>query len=142
MTIEQRSEIDAQWHDAIGEWLFGCDICQDVCPHNQLTERSAALPIAPWTHDRLGVVAVLDVLQWTPQRREAKIAGTAMTRATLDMIRRNACIVAGGMAGHADLEHIRSLLEAIASAADELEMVRGAAREAIRRLDASSRSKC
>ena len=140
MTIEQRSEIDVQWHDAIGDWLFGCDICQDVCPHNQLTERSAALPRAPWTRDRLGLVPVLDVLEWTPQRREAKIAGTAVTRATLDMMRRNACIVAGGMAGHADLDSIRSVLEAIANAADEPEMVRDAAREAIRRLDASLRS--
>ncbi len=35
LTIEHRSEIDPQFHSGIGDWLFGCDICQDVCPWNK-----------------------------------------------------------------------------------------------------------
>ncbi len=34
-TIEQREEIPETLREPIGEWLFGCDICQQVCPWNQ-----------------------------------------------------------------------------------------------------------
>src|SRR5262249_20142541 len=34
LTIEHRGEIDPALHEGIGDWLFGCDVCQEVCPHN------------------------------------------------------------------------------------------------------------
>lgn len=34
-TIELRDEIPEQYHDKLGNWIFGCDICQDVCPWNR-----------------------------------------------------------------------------------------------------------
>ncbi len=35
LTIEHRGEIPPDLHAPIGDWLYGCDICQDVCPHNR-----------------------------------------------------------------------------------------------------------
>ena len=35
LTIELKGEIPAEWHAAIGELIYGCDICQDVCPWNE-----------------------------------------------------------------------------------------------------------
>jgi epoxyqueuosine reductase len=35
VTIEHRGAFDATQRDLPGEWLFGCDVCQDVCPWNQ-----------------------------------------------------------------------------------------------------------
>jgi len=34
-TIELRDEIPSEYHDKLGNWIFGCDICQDVCPWNR-----------------------------------------------------------------------------------------------------------
>jgi epoxyqueuosine reductase len=34
LTIEHRGEFDAKQRAQVGDWLFGCDVCQDVCPWN------------------------------------------------------------------------------------------------------------
>lgn len=34
-TIELREQIPAEYHEQMGQWIFGCDICQDVCPWNR-----------------------------------------------------------------------------------------------------------
>jgi epoxyqueuosine reductase len=34
-TIELRDEIPSEYHSALGNWMYGCDICQDVCPWNR-----------------------------------------------------------------------------------------------------------
>jgi epoxyqueuosine reductase len=36
-TIELRESIPAAYHDKMSEWIFGCDICQDVCPWNRFS---------------------------------------------------------------------------------------------------------
>ncbi|HKJ45989.1 MAG TPA: tRNA epoxyqueuosine(34) reductase QueG [Balneolales bacterium] len=35
LTIELRDQIPEEYHEQMGEWMFGCDICQDVCPWNR-----------------------------------------------------------------------------------------------------------
>ncbi len=98
LTIERRAEIAPQFHEAIGDRLFGCDICQEVCPHNsprgpeQLGEHGATV------HDRYGTgpasFDLLEVMGWDAADRAAALKGTAMKRATLEMWHRNAEICA------------------------------------------------
>ncbi len=38
LTIELRDEIPAEFKEQMGGWMFGCDICQDVCPWNRFSE--------------------------------------------------------------------------------------------------------
>lgn len=35
LTIELREAIPAEYHQKMGEWMYGCDVCQDVCPWNR-----------------------------------------------------------------------------------------------------------
>jgi epoxyqueuosine reductase len=44
LTIEHRGEIDAALRPHFTEWLFGCDACQEACPHNQKRSRQASGP--------------------------------------------------------------------------------------------------
>jgi epoxyqueuosine reductase len=91
LTIEHRDDIPPELQPAIGEWLFGCDICQDVCPWNN----DAPLSLHPEFQSRLGS-ANLDlnaVLKWDDETYRASLRGSAMKRVKLPVLQRNAKIV-------------------------------------------------
>ncbi|HEV8240911.1 MAG TPA: tRNA epoxyqueuosine(34) reductase QueG [Thermoanaerobaculia bacterium] len=90
-TIEHRGAFDAEAAAMVGDWVFGCDVCQEVCPWNR---RRHALP--PADHPELRL---------PPERRELDLAGllsmsrdeyverfrgSAMKRARLEGLQRNA----------------------------------------------------
>ncbi len=106
-TIEHRGEaetipIDVQ--AGIGEWMFGCDICQEVCPWNRK---------APWATDPLvqprealasGSLDAVEVLGWTPEVYRETLRGSAMKRVKLPQLQRNARIVLNNITNQASGE--------------------------------------
>ncbi len=92
LTIEHRDPIEPELAAKIGDWIYGCDICQEVCPHNspKLDAGSAndAYESDRWCFD------LLEVIGWDEAARRAAFVGSAMKRAKLDMMHRNAKIVA------------------------------------------------
>ncbi len=138
LTIEHRSPIDGRFHEAMGAWVFGCDVCQEVCPHNsprepeQLPEggrtRHAAYEPTREPADRFDL---LEVLGWNAEDRSRVLSKSAMKRATLAMWRRNVAIAAGNALRSNDLPDLRARLTSIAADDTEDPMVRDAARQAL-----------
>jgi epoxyqueuosine reductase len=89
LTIEHRGVLTPPEHDQIGEWLFGCDICQDVCPWNvrfaRATSDPAFTPRSETAHPDLVELLSLDAVQF-----EARYGDTAFARASNDGMHRNA----------------------------------------------------
>ena len=86
-TIELRApELPAEM-DLAG-WLYGCDICQDVCPWNRFEQATSEARFEP----REGNVDVEleEVLELTPEDYAARYRGSAMKRAKLAGLQRNA----------------------------------------------------
>ncbi|MBC8202452.1 MAG: tRNA epoxyqueuosine(34) reductase QueG [Planctomycetes bacterium] len=107
LTIEHRSEIDPKYHKAMGQWIFGCDICQEVCPHNQLTEKTISAEVHSDYESKGSSLDLLEVLHWTEEDRRKAFQGSAMKRAKLDMMQRNAAIAASNYLSHNDDEALR-----------------------------------
>ena len=87
LTIERRGELPEPMTSQIGSHVYGCDVCQEVCPWNQLAPVSpdpAWQPRPAW--DRPGLDA-LDAM--SDDEMSAALAGSAMRRAKPDGLRRN-----------------------------------------------------
>lgn len=99
LTIEKRSQLSEQERIAIGDWLFGCDICQDVCPFNNYSLRkevSADIEELSEEHGVGQMLSLADVLSIRSHDQfVARYAGTAIMRAKREGLLRNAAIVAG-----------------------------------------------
>jgi epoxyqueuosine reductase len=88
LTIEHRSEIPEQSRGPRGQ-VFGCDICQQVCPYNG---PAAPVNIEPDAQPRwpAGEVDCRHILAWSPADWDAIMRGRALRRATFEMWQRNA----------------------------------------------------
>jgi epoxyqueuosine reductase len=92
LTIEHRADFTAAERDSVGEWLFGCDVCQDVCPWNV---RFAQVTSDPEWPRRADVAAPdLDALLQADEETFARRWGdTPFERPGAAGMRRNAAAV-------------------------------------------------
>jgi epoxyqueuosine reductase len=96
LTIELRDAIPEQLRGDIGEWVFGCDVCQQACPYNSKAPPSAEPAFAPGP--QADGLDLQQMLCWTQPTRNKVVKGTAMARAKLAMMRRNAAVAMGNLA--------------------------------------------
>jgi epoxyqueuosine reductase len=99
-TIEARGPIPEALREGQGDWLFGCDVCQEVCPWN-LRERRSVPPdplglrarVGPrdaWRSPALAWLLALEEDEWRAATR-----GTALRRTRYRGLLRNALVTAG-----------------------------------------------
>lgn len=88
LTIEHRGTIPLELHELMGDWLFGCDICQEVCPWNRFAGEGA-LP-----HDAsLAALDCNEILAMSEDQYRTRFRGTPLLRTKREGLRRNAAIV-------------------------------------------------
>jgi len=93
LTIEIKGSMPEPLREHAGRHVYGCDICQDVCPWNM---QAAASPAAEW-QPRAGLDAprLADLWRRSDDDLKALTTGSAMTRARLSGLRRNLAVAIG-----------------------------------------------
>jgi epoxyqueuosine reductase len=100
LTIEHRSAIASEFHAALTDHIYGCDVCQEVCPWNekfaQPVREPRFAPRAPVAREgalRSALDLAEAILAMEEDDYRAAFRGSAMTRAKLAGLQRNATIV-------------------------------------------------
>jgi epoxyqueuosine reductase len=89
-TIEQRTAIAGEFRGPLADHLFGCDICQEVCPWNRFAG-PGSLPTRP----DLVQLDAREILAMDESAFKSRFRGTALERARRSGLRRNAALVLG-----------------------------------------------
>ena len=100
LTIEHRGPIPVELRPKMLDWVFGCDICQDVCPVNRnspigdsaIWKQQPDGETSPAYPDTLDLV---DLLRITEEEFRQRFKGSPILRAKREGLQRNACIALG-----------------------------------------------
>ena len=95
-TIENRGPIPHDLRPLIGDWVFGCDICQEYCPVGR-GGATAPLPQLAPADSEAAAPALLPLLDLTEEQFRQRFAGRAIMRTKRDGLVRNACVVLGNL---------------------------------------------
>jgi epoxyqueuosine reductase len=101
LTIELKGPIPAEFHAPLANHVYGCDICQDVCPYNEAGPQShdPAWQARP-SFDR---PSLLDLWQKPDSELRALMKGSPMTRAKVAGLRRNLAVAIANSGGPVEL---------------------------------------
>lgn len=92
LTIEVEGPIPGEQRAHVGSHLFGCDICQEVCPWNLAPATTEDAAWQPRTRDG---ARASELWQRTDQELHGYVRGSAMTHTSLARLRRNLALVIG-----------------------------------------------
>ena len=105
LTIEHRGALADEAARAVDDWLFGCDVCQEVCPWNQGTTVARDPDLAP--ADALRRTSLAEVARMDEAAFKERFAGTALLRARRGGLVRNALLLGARRGDDATIEAAR-----------------------------------
>ena len=134
LTIENRGPIPQDLRPQMLDWVFGCDICQEVCPVNRKAstgnprlwnragesiQRRDPQDIgghtdngpAPARNGGLELLDLVELLRMSEGDFRERFKGTPIMRAKWDGMRRNACVALGNLAAPESVPALRDALE-------------------------------
>jgi epoxyqueuosine reductase len=118
--------IPIELRPGLGDWGFGCDLCQEVCPWNSKAPRSTEEQFAP--RSGMNPAGAVELLRLTEPEFRARFGRTPLARSGRGGLLRNAAIVLGNSGDRSQLPALYAALD------DEAPLVRGAAVWAISQL--------
>lgn len=99
LTIEFRGDIPPHLRDRLGDWVYGCDICQEVCPWNRFARPTAAAEFLPASPERARL-PLTDLLSLDEASFRRRFGDSPIARLGLERWRRNArALFTGGKDG-------------------------------------------
>lgn len=127
LTIEHRGPIPHELRPLIGDWVFGCDLCQEVCPWNRHSKTATEPAFAP-RPDRV-YPDLVGLLSLSQEAFSARFKGSAIKRTKRHGLARNAAIALGNARDPATVPALATAL-----IQDPEPVVRGAAAWALGRI--------
>jgi epoxyqueuosine reductase len=107
-TIESRESIPRHLRGKFGDWVFGCDMCQDICPYTGAARTVDEPSFVPRTIDH-----AFPPLHWLVSMCEEEFrdefSGTAVMRARWQGMVRNALVALGNIGTDTDLDLLESI---------------------------------
>ena len=126
LTIELRGPVPEALREPMGDWLFGCDVCQEVCPWNHKAPAGSEPAFAP--RPDLDSLDPVELLGLSPEEFRRRFGDTALMRTRRRGLLRNAALVLGNQGDPAALPALEM------ACADPEPLVREAAEWAIRQI--------
>ena len=108
LTIELRGAIPRELRPLVGDWVFGCDLCQDVCPVNRKAAVSREAEFGK-RHD-FDAPALIPLLSLDEDGFRRRFEGSPIRRAKLSGLRRNACVALGNIGDRAAIPALAAAL--------------------------------
>lgn len=114
LTIELKGFIPHELRPRMGNWVFGCDVCQTVCPWNRFAVQTQATEFFPLSVDR-AAPPLVELLALNEQSFADRFGGSPIERIGRERLQRNACIAAGNSRDEALTPPLTVLLREAAS---------------------------
>ncbi|MYD37134.1 MAG: tRNA epoxyqueuosine(34) reductase QueG [Dehalococcoidia bacterium] len=129
LTIENRGPIPRELRPFIGDWIFGCDVCQDVCPVNRKAQVGKAYTELTRDAENRARPELVELLELDDDGFRERFRQSAVLRAKPEGMRRNVCIALGNIADPATVPPLARVLSE-----DPSPIVRGHAAWALGRI--------
>ncbi len=128
LTIEHKGAIPHSLRAGIGNWVFGCDVCQEVCPVNR---KAKAANDPNFGRRDLSALDLIELLEMTEDEFRARFAGAPIMRAKRVGMQRNACVALGNVG---DASAVPALARALSASGEEAPLIRQHAAWALGRI--------
>ncbi len=127
LTIELKGQVPEDLRPGLGDWVFGCDVCQEVCPWNRKAPPAREPAFQP--QPDLEAVDLLELLHLSEEEFRRRFRGTALMRAKRRGLLRNVALVLGNRGDARALPALRQAL------ADPEPLIREAAAWAVAQIE-------